>query len=217
MAVFEIVLPQLKKDAALIKELEKTVVPVFQKKLHEAGALFGLRGFFVTENGRDVRDEFREILVLEWPTAQHFKTFISSPGFHKFIGELQEKKAATGPPELKLFDYDSSSDEVSSIYKSPYTVLEYLVIKPTNASEASVHDLLQKLRSGFGSPSAAAVIGSSSNLDTQEIAVVGLYASDADLDAAKASTTRQQLLAEIASAADVKSLVAHVEKVIPIA
>jgi hypothetical protein len=64
MAVLEIVQPQLKKDAALIKGAEEELVPVIQKKLHDAGALKGLRGWFITEDGRDVRDEFREILVL---------------------------------------------------------------------------------------------------------------------------------------------------------
>jgi hypothetical protein len=64
MAIIEIVLPQLKKDGALIKELEKTVVPVLRRKLQEAGALKAMRGWFATEDGRDVRDQFREILVV---------------------------------------------------------------------------------------------------------------------------------------------------------
>lgn len=64
MAVFEIVLPKLKKDAALIAEVEANILPAFRVKLQEAGVLNGLRGFLVTEDGRDVRQDFREILLL---------------------------------------------------------------------------------------------------------------------------------------------------------
>ncbi|KAJ8107292.1 hypothetical protein ONZ43_g6779 [Nemania bipapillata] len=211
MAVLEIALPKLKKDAAKIAEAEETILPSFRVKLQEAGVLNGLRGFFVTENGQDIRQDFREVLLLEWPHIQKFKDFIVSPAYLGFAGQV--KDIAYGPPELKLFDV---SDDISSIFGSE-TTLEYLVVKPKDTSEASVKSLLQKLQSNlpqFGAAKAAAA--SSLNLETQEIAVVGLYTSDAEFETAKVSASRQKLLADIANAADVTSLVAHVAKEIPV-
>ncbi|KAI8627009.1 hypothetical protein F5Y19DRAFT_477901 [Xylariaceae sp. FL1651] len=213
MAVLEIVQPQLKRDAEVIKDIEANVVPIMQKLLTDGGVLNGLRGWFVTEDGRDVRNEFREILVLEWPAAQYFTDFVASPGFQGLMGTFREKGYATGPPSLKLFD----AGDLSVVFGS-HTVLEYLAIKPQDASDANVQGVRQKLESSLqklGSP--RAVVGSSTNLDAKEIAVVGVYASDAELDAAKASTARQEFLAEIGKVANVTSLVAHVKKELPLA
>ncbi|KAI0869127.1 hypothetical protein GGS24DRAFT_174237 [Hypoxylon argillaceum] len=207
MAVFEIVLPKLKKDVALIAEVEANILPAFRVKLQEAGVLNGLRGFLVTEDGRDVRQDFREILLLEWPHAQKFKDFVASSAFLEFASSL--KDLVYGPPELKLFD---ASGDISSLFGTE-TTLEYLVVKPKDASEASVQRLLQKLQADLPQLSSSkAAVANSSNLDTREIAIVSLYASDAELDIAKASASRQQLLAGIANTADVTSLVAHVKK-----
>jgi hypothetical protein len=86
-----------------------------------------------------------------------------------------------GPPVFKLYDPSSSSSEaLSSIFKAPRTVLEYLVIspKPTSASEASVQKILQKLQSGLAQLGTTnAVVGESTNLASREIAVFGSYAS----------------------------------------
>ncbi|KAI8953314.1 hypothetical protein F4801DRAFT_128475 [Xylaria longipes] len=209
MTILEIALPNLKRDPVLIEEAARTLAPPLVVKLRAAGVLNALRGFFATENGRDIGDEYREILLLEWPTTQHFKDFVASPGYLDFSSKLKEY--AAGPAELKVFDAGS---DVSSIF-GPETVLEYVVVKLKDASEAGVQSALQKLQSGLsqlGSPRAA--VRKSSNLATQEIALVSLYASDAELEAAKASTTRQQLLADIANVADLTSLVAHVVRVI---
>ncbi|KAI0452062.1 hypothetical protein F5B21DRAFT_356728 [Xylaria acuta] len=214
MTVLEIALPNVKRDPVLIEEALKTLAPLLGINLQAAGALNGLRGFFSTENGRDIRNEYREILLLEWPTAQHFKDFVASPSYLEFASKMKEKYAA-GPPELKIFEAGS---DVSSLFGPSETVLEYIVVKLKDASESGAQSALQKLQSGLsqlGSPKAA--VRKSSNLATQEIALVSLYASDAELEAAKASTARQQLLADIANAADLTSLVAHVEKVLPLA
>ncbi|KAI0487202.1 hypothetical protein F4859DRAFT_245964 [Xylaria cf. heliscus] len=209
MTVLEIALPNLKRDPVLLEEAVKTLVPSFVKNLQEAGVLNTLRGFFETENGRDIRDEFREILLLEWPTSQHFKDFVASPGYLEFSRKMGEKYAA-GPPELKLFDTGS---DVSSLFGSKTkSVLEYIVVKPKDGSEAGVQSVLQRLQSGLPQVgSSRAVARKSSNLATQEIALLILYGSDAEFETAKASTAQQQFLADIANIADLTSLVTHVE------
>ncbi|KAI0912155.1 hypothetical protein F4824DRAFT_496600 [Ustulina deusta] len=212
MPILEIAQPKLKRDPALIQELREKVVPGLLVSLAKAGAVNALVGFFETENGRDVKEEWRQILVFEWPAVQNFKDFVASAGYLEFGGKMKQRYA-DGPAELKLFEV---GDGVSSLFGSD-TVLEYLVIKPKDASEASVQNVLQQLQSRlpqFGT--AKVVVGGSSNLETREIALVGLYASDAELDTAKASTARQQLLADIVNTADVTSLVAHVQRVLPL-
>jgi hypothetical protein len=64
MPIFEIALPSLKPDAALIQEVEEKFIPALRPLFHDAGILNGLRGYFTSEDGRDVRDQFREVVVL---------------------------------------------------------------------------------------------------------------------------------------------------------
>jgi len=227
MPIFEIALPNLKRDAALIQEAEEKIVPAMRPLLHNAGILNGLRGFFTSEDGRDIRDEFREALVLgayfislytttpflsfpfffcflslslslyiymcvcenptdqnttEWPSAEHFQTFISSAPFLSVMGAVKEKYA-DGPPVLKLFDYahhDDHSTKLASIFGQD-TVLEYLVIRPKDDTEAGVEHVMKKLQqsrlaSELGTQRVA--VGKSSNVQTVEIAVLAAWENE---------------------------------------
>jgi hypothetical protein len=63
MPFIELVWPHLIKDAELISEVENkipTIIELFKK----AGALRGVRGFLFSEDGNDVKADFREILLL---------------------------------------------------------------------------------------------------------------------------------------------------------
>ncbi|KAI0105708.1 hypothetical protein GGR51DRAFT_518859 [Nemania sp. FL0031] len=212
MTVLEIALPNLVKDGALVTEALETLVPPFVVNLQKGGVKNGLRGFFETQDGKDIRDQYREVLLLEWPSVQHFKDFIASPPFVQFADKLKEKYLA-GPPELKMLSVDG---EVSQLYGGE-PILEYIAVKPNDASEESVKKLLQQLQSSIGDLGTSKVaFGGSVNLDVQEIAILSVYASEAEHEAAKTSASRQQLLATLKSAATVTSLVGHVKKEIPI-
>ncbi|KAI0149609.1 hypothetical protein GGR57DRAFT_504787 [Xylariaceae sp. FL1272] len=205
MSVFEIALPKLTPDAELIKTVEKDVRIVINL-LKASPARNGLRGWIVSENGRDVKADFREILVLEWPEIQDFHNFVASDGFQGFIGLLKSKGLVQGPTELKIFDAENPSQLFAS-----HPVLEYLVIKPRNTSNATGEDVLHQLKSQLAIlGSSKAVVGSSTNLEPKEIAAVGLYTSDAELEKAQGSSARQALLQDIGKAADVTTIVAHV-------
>ncbi|KAI1420712.1 hypothetical protein F5Y12DRAFT_719235 [Xylaria sp. FL1777] len=224
MAILEIAQIKLKNDPALIKEVEEDVMPGFNVTLQKFGARNMLRGYIVTENGRDVREERRLVLVLEWLAVEDFKNLVASASFLEVVGKLKERYT-DGPGGPKLFEVDGG---LSSLFGSD-TVLEYLVIKPKDASEAGLKSVLQKIQSRLPQPGTAQVaVGSSVNSETQEIALVSLYPSDArELEAftdnsmhtqeLNASTIRQQVLADIADAADVTSLVMHVKKQFPLA
>ncbi|KAI0522128.1 hypothetical protein F5B22DRAFT_643151 [Xylaria bambusicola] len=212
MPFLEIAQPKLKKDSTLVKHVEEHLAPQLSAKLQHSGVLNGTRGFLVTENGRDVRDEYRDIVFLEWPSRQHLRDFAASPE----LAEHKEKMKPyiDGPTNVKLFEIDN--DDISSFFGAD-AVVEYLAIKPNDTSEAGVQSVLQYLQSGLSQlGSAKALVGGSCNLETREIAVVSIYASDADLNAAKAAAARQQLLAELAKTVSTTSLVAHVKKVIPL-
>lgn len=79
---------------------------------------------------------------------------------------------------LKVFD--PTDDDVSAVFRSDDTVLEYLVVKPKDVSPASLQGLLEKVQTGlprFGTAKVA--VGSTVNLEAQEIGLLSLYASDA--------------------------------------
>ncbi|KAI1809278.1 hypothetical protein GGS20DRAFT_324876 [Poronia punctata] len=205
MTILEIALPNLKKDTAVVKQAVEEVIPVLKPLFIQHGVLANLRGFIETEDGKDVRDQFREILLLEWPTTEHFQSLIQSSGFHGAMDIV--KKYANGPPHLKLFEVTES---LAAIFPEK-AVAEYLMIKPKD--EASKDRILEKLRPGLASlGTARATVGPSANLDPVEIAVLGLYEDQAELDAAKKSSERQSLLADISVEATVTSLVAPVSR-----
>jgi len=64
MAITEFLFPALKNDEASIEALTR-IAPMFRKKLTHPnpGFLSGFRGFIATENGKDVRGDFREIVI----------------------------------------------------------------------------------------------------------------------------------------------------------
>lgn len=65
MAITELVFPVVKTDKASIEELERDF-PIFAKKLTDPnpGFLNAFRGWVLSEDDRNVRDEYREILIL---------------------------------------------------------------------------------------------------------------------------------------------------------
>ncbi|KAI0975691.1 hypothetical protein F4678DRAFT_483945 [Xylaria arbuscula] len=214
MAILEIAQVPFKKEPAIIKEVKEELLPNLITLLSKSEPKNGLLGYIVKENGRDVRDENRLILLLEWTGVENFKNFIASSGFLEFAGKLKGY-AGPGSAPPKLFDVH---DSVSSLFTSD-TVLEYLVIKLKDASEATQKSVLEKIQSSVPQPGTAqVVVGKGSvNTETGEIALVSLYASEADLAATSASAARVQLLADIADTADVTSLVAQVKKELPLA
>lgn len=64
MPITEFLFPALKNDKASIEAIAR-IAPIFRKKLTypNPGFLSGFRGFIVTENEKDVRDDFREIVI----------------------------------------------------------------------------------------------------------------------------------------------------------
>lgn len=71
MAITEFLFPALKNDKASI-EIITRIAPIFRKKLTHPnpGLLNGFRGFVVTENGKDVREDFREIVIFGESTCR---------------------------------------------------------------------------------------------------------------------------------------------------
>lgn len=65
MPFTELVFPMVKPDPAILEALERDW-PVLSKGLTDPnpGLLCAFRGWVVTENGLDVRDEYKEFLLL---------------------------------------------------------------------------------------------------------------------------------------------------------
>jgi hypothetical protein len=69
MAIVELIFPLVKKDPAILEELEKDWPTLSRGLTHpNPGILRAFRGWVVTENGEDVRDAYREFLLFgEFP------------------------------------------------------------------------------------------------------------------------------------------------------
>ncbi|KAI1178883.1 hypothetical protein F4777DRAFT_39548 [Nemania sp. FL0916] len=219
MPILELVAPRFKDDPAVIAEAQAVLLPNFRVKLEEVGVRNGMGGFFETENGRDIRAENRKLVVLEYASVEMFQTLFTSDEFREFAIALSTKYCGS-PPAPKLYDI-AAEDNLSALFDAG-TVLEHLEIAPRDAlstdTDGVLDALLAKLRGSlekFGATKAVA--GKSINLDNKEIALVAVYRDDEAFEAAKASAARQELLAEISHAADVTSLISHVERELPLA
>jgi hypothetical protein len=64
MAITELIFPQIKTDQASIDEIERDWPEISKRLTHpNPGVLCAYRGWVLTENGRNVREENREVLL----------------------------------------------------------------------------------------------------------------------------------------------------------
>ncbi|KAI0517621.1 hypothetical protein F5B22DRAFT_603555 [Xylaria bambusicola] len=176
MAIIEFVLLKPKKE--LFEEFKEKILPTLVNNLYASGVQNKKgAGIVATENGRELKDEeFTAAYFFQWTSVQHFKSFVVSPEYREFGSQVKKGGYASGPADLRLIDFPEDS---SWIFGSN-TVAEFLIIKPKDASESSVQNVLQKLQSGLPQfNDSKAVVGSTLNLERQEVAVVSSYASDA--------------------------------------
>ncbi|KAI1102523.1 hypothetical protein F4804DRAFT_262963 [Jackrogersella minutella] len=210
MAVIELVFPQLKSDPDSLKQaLSK--LPIAFEAFKDGGVKRGLQGFISTENGKDVSGDHREVLVLEWPQESTFYEFIKSPSFANFMGHL--KPFVNGPPELDLFETNDGSPLFSA-----RPVLEILIIRPKSAStDEDLQTILKKVQTSLEkSDDFEAVYGSSTNLPKKIATIVRVFASKEEREAAKSTSSRQEILNELSSLAEVTELVAEPIKQLPL-
>ncbi|KAI0834753.1 hypothetical protein F5Y06DRAFT_151208 [Hypoxylon sp. FL0890] len=207
MAIVEVVFPKLKKDSETVKEATGQF-PIIFKAFKEAGVLRILQGFIGSEDGKDVSSDFRGVLLIEWANASAFNEFIKSPGFESLKDAL--KPFVTGPSELNLFE---TNDGAHLLGAGP--VLEILLVRPKNASsDEDVKSILKKVQSSLEKSNAStAIYGSTLNLPEKKIGILRGFASKAELEDAKNTSLRQEILTEIGDVAEVTQLVAEVKQI----
>ncbi|KAF7713830.1 Uncharacterized protein PECH_000821 [Penicillium ucsense] len=108
MAIVELILPELKPDQASLEELVRDW-PQFMAKLTNPnpGILHAFHGWVLTEDGRNVRDENKKVILFEWDKMESFTTFIKTSrvtDFAKSVGHL-----FTGPPRPQVFQTNIST------------------------------------------------------------------------------------------------------------
>ncbi|KAJ6112103.1 hypothetical protein N7523_008164 [Penicillium sp. IBT 18751x] len=113
MAITEFLFPALKNDKASI-EIITRIAPTFRRKLTHPnpGLLSGFRGFIVTENGKDVKADFREIVIFEWNKMESFQNFIKSDQLKDAASTI--KHLMSGPPTLQVFDMNLGPTDAAS-------------------------------------------------------------------------------------------------------
>ncbi|KAJ6187245.1 hypothetical protein N7519_002153 [Penicillium mononematosum] len=113
MAITELVFPQIKTDPASLNEIERDW-PIISKRLTDPnpGLIHAFRGWVLTENGQDVRDAHKEVLLFEWNKAESFHAFAGSEQFSAFASSIRH--LVNGPPTLQLFETNYSPKDVAS-------------------------------------------------------------------------------------------------------
>ncbi|KAK9427289.1 hypothetical protein V1505DRAFT_380646 [Lipomyces doorenjongii] len=113
MAITEVIFPPLKTDQATIDEVNRNW-PMVAKKLTDPnpGLLAAFRGWVLYENEQDVRQDHREIVILEWCDESSFQAFFGSDQFAAFGNMI--KHLLTGPPKMELYETSASPKEAAA-------------------------------------------------------------------------------------------------------
>lgn len=183
MAITEFLFPALKNDKASIEAITR-ITPIFRKKLTHPnpGFLSGFRGFIVTENGRNVREDFREIIIFgksawclvqtkihelmngtEWDEMDSIHNFLKSVQFKDAVSSI--KHLTCGPATLQLFDTNVGPRDAAS---SPIVEIIRTSISNSENVDASLK-AWEKLPRHLGHQTRVAY-GKSSNLENDVVA-----------------------------------------------
>ncbi|KAJ5267565.1 hypothetical protein N7478_010373 [Penicillium angulare] len=112
MAITELIFPTIKPIKEVVDEVEENWPTMSKALIHpNPGLLSAFRGWVVSENDKDVRDQYREVLIFEWVEEASFYSFIASAQFASFVGMI--KRFIQGPPILQLYNTDLSPKNVA--------------------------------------------------------------------------------------------------------
>ncbi|KAJ5538649.1 hypothetical protein N7494_008128 [Penicillium frequentans] len=170
MAFTELVFPCVKPDPATLEALERDW-PKLSKGLTDPnpGLLSAFRGWVLTEDGLDVREDYKEFLLLEWNSADSFNAFVGSQQYAAFAGSI--KHLLTGPPTLQFFETKLSPKDAASA--SVVEILRVTVPNSENVEEAlQVWEKASRHLANNGQGTASVTYGKSRNLDKD--VVVGI-------------------------------------------
>ncbi|KAJ5119058.1 hypothetical protein N7448_010766 [Penicillium atrosanguineum] len=165
MAITEFLFPALKNDKASVEMITR-IAPIFRKKLTHPnpGFLQGFRGFVVTENGKDVREDFREIVIFEWDKMDSFHHFVKSDQLKDAVSSI--KHLMNGPPTLQLFDTNVGPKDAAS---SPIVeIIQARISKPDHI-DASLK-AWEKLSGHVAERQTTVTYGKSLNLENYVVA-----------------------------------------------
>ncbi|KAJ6096079.1 hypothetical protein N7486_006825 [Penicillium sp. IBT 16267x] len=163
MAITELIFPSLKIDAASLEEPERDWPSLSKGLTHpNPGLLYAFRGWVLTEDGLDVREAHREILLFEWNSADSFHAFIGSEQFVAFAGSIRH--LVTGPPTLQLFETKFSPRDAASA--SMVEIIRVSVSNSENVDESlQVWEKASRHLAGNGEGTTSVTYGKSSNLE----------------------------------------------------
>ncbi|KAF3388650.1 hypothetical protein F1880_003406 [Penicillium rolfsii] len=190
MAVTELIFPKIKTDQASVDEIEQDWPEISKRLTHpNPGLLCAYRGWVLTENGRNVREENREFLLFEWNRVESFNAFIVSEQFANFAASIRH--LVNGPPTLQLFETNYSPRDVATAS----TIEIYRVTIPnTENVEAALktwEKISRKAREAYGDR-VAITFGKSQNLEEEVIAGIIGWSRSEDCIAA----TEEEVLAD---------------------
>ncbi|KAI1093927.1 hypothetical protein F5B19DRAFT_447971 [Rostrohypoxylon terebratum] len=196
MAIVEFVFPQITKDPVLLKEASEKAPSLAFQAFTKAGVIRASQGMINLENGKDVTADVKELVVLEWKDAADFHAFVKSKEFADYM--VLMKPYMTGPPELDLFETNTSS----SLFTGR-NFLEILLIRPNKeedieAIETTVKSSLEK------AGETDTIYGTSTNLPKKVTTVIRSFSSADERAAAKQS--HEGLVNELSKLANVTLL-----------
>ncbi|KAJ5923559.1 hypothetical protein N7454_008804 [Penicillium verhagenii] len=112
MAITELIFPSLIPTKEVIEEVERDW-PIIKKSLIEPnpGLLSAFRGWVLSEDGKDVRDQYREVVIFEWIEEAAFHAFLTSDQLASFAKSIRH--LVNGPSKMLLFETNSSPKESS--------------------------------------------------------------------------------------------------------
>ncbi|KAJ5998538.1 hypothetical protein N7451_006348 [Penicillium sp. IBT 35674x] len=181
MAFTELIFPCVKPDPATLEVLERDW-PKLSKGLTDPnpGLLCAFRGWVLTEDGLDVREDYKEFLLFEWNSADSFKAFVGSEQYAAFAASIRH--LLTGPPTLQLFETKLSPKDAASA--SMVEIVRVTVSSSENVEEGlQVWEKASRYLASNGEGTTSVTYGKSKNLDKDVVVcIIGWQSSKEQQD-----------------------------------
>ncbi|KAJ5928599.1 hypothetical protein N7466_007555 [Penicillium verhagenii] len=177
MPFTELIFPSLIPTKEVIEEVERDW-PIISKSLIEPnpGLLSAFRGWVLSEDGKDVRDQYREIVIFEWVEEAAFHAFLTSDQFASFGKSIRH--LVNGPTKMQLFETNSSPKESSVAPVVEIFRLELTGSESVQVAQKAWENLSQTL--SITGKSVPVTWGNSLNLDGDVVVGILGWASTED-------------------------------------
>ncbi|MCJ1443523.1 MAG: hypothetical protein MMC23_004021 [Stictis urceolatum] len=207
MTALQIAFPHVKKSQANVDDIERQWRPVFSILITPNPGLLRLfRGWIVSENGKDVKQDFKEIIFFEWNDMQTALRCLQLEQFKKFVATIEDWIDAPATVQ-----YHKMSAGVEEFGKAGVPEVVQVVVRNED-DVVKADSAWAQIAGAVGGAAAEPVYGKSINLEEDVFTGLLGWSSFEARSGIVDEPTFKDGLADLKSIGDVTQMIAQLEE-----